>query len=75
MDQVAPGVKASEMVEGLRDRGREPPGPAAPVGLASAERCWRHHEELDSVIGDQPGTGGAPGARVPVLTQRKRQGN
>lgn len=72
---MAPGVKASEMVGGLRDRGREPPRPAvpaAPVGLASAERCWRQHEELDSVVGNQPGAGRAPGARVPVLTQRKR---
>lgn len=52
------------MVEGLRDRGREPPGPAAPAapaGQASAERCWRHHEELASVVGDQAWRWRGPG--------------
>lgn len=71
---MAPGVQASEMGEGLRDRGRGPPGPAAPAGQASAERCWSHREEVTLSSVTSWGRR-CPGCRVSVLTHRKPPGN
>lgn len=52
-DQLAPDVRASRMVEGLRTKGWSHwmPRLLGSTVPEAPEQCWGHREELDSAIG------------------------